>query len=283
MSGQRAEAPATPDESPPDGVFSVEGRSWRRRAGRTRRRRSEQAILSSARPLFEARSYEEVTVEMIAAAAGVSPGTVYNCFGSKAAIAAHLLTGWLPPLEAGARQDIAADLPLSEAVSRHFERLGMLIDADRTLAEALFLAVIEQSRRSKATAGENDPRAIMPLPRPLYSLLEAGKSRGELWPCQDLNDLSRIATAFLATRVLARTEPATLSGAFIADLLLNGIRADGPATRGSSPKPQPPPRSASTNRRSQAPDRPWHVASGESPSTFSTSMWHPSRRRLRPM
>jgi AcrR family transcriptional regulator len=230
MSDQRAEGPTGREDSPPDGSVAVEARGWRQRAGRTRRRRSEQAILTSARALFEAHGYGEVTVEVIADVAGVSPGTVYNRLGSKAAIAAHLLTGWLPSLEADARKDVDADLCVSETVSRHFERLGILIDADRPLAEALFLAVIEQSQRSKAPTGRNDPRTIMPLPQPLRLLLEAGERRGELRPCQDLDDLSRIATAFLATRVLARTEPATRSGAFVADLVLNGIRAEGPAT-----------------------------------------------------
>jgi AcrR family transcriptional regulator len=219
----RADRPATGGEPHERLQPHDQHDDWRRRAGRTRRERSEQAILTAARTLFERHSYDQVSVESIAAVAGVAPGTVYNRFGSKGAIAAALLTGWLEPLEQSAQADIDDGLDIRRALPRHFARLGGLIDAERPLAEALFLAVIEHGQRFKIAAEATDPRRIMPLPNPLLALLTAAQRRNELRPGLDLDDLARIATAFLATRVLAREEPATRSGAFIAELMLDGI------------------------------------------------------------
>jgi AcrR family transcriptional regulator len=222
MADQRPSCPPPREALPnsaPDGA-----QDWRERAGTTRRLRSERAILGAARALFQRHRYDDVTVEAIAELAGVAPGTVYNRFGTKGGVAASLLTGWLEPLDRGAADDIARGLPVTEAIPRHFERLGAFIDADRHLAEALFLAVIEHSQQAKSPAAPTDPRRVMALPRALTTLLWVAEARGELRDGLDLDDLGRIWTAFLATRVLARDETAARSGAVVADLLLEGIR-----------------------------------------------------------
>ena len=57
-----------------------------------REQRTFAAILSAADCRFDDPGYGETTVEMIAADAGVSPGTVYNYFGTKNAILTAVVT-----------------------------------------------------------------------------------------------------------------------------------------------------------------------------------------------
>lgn len=71
---------------------SVKGRrtyeSPRRREGAQATRK---AIVSAAGELFTGRGYAATTIEAIAAAAGVSPETIYAVFGSKRALLAELV------------------------------------------------------------------------------------------------------------------------------------------------------------------------------------------------
>lgn len=56
-----------------------------------RRRRTIEALLAAAEPVFAERSLEEVTVEEIAERAGVAVGSIYNGFGSKAGLHAAVV------------------------------------------------------------------------------------------------------------------------------------------------------------------------------------------------
>lgn len=179
-------------------------------------------MLAAARQLFGELGYDEVSVEAIAAAAGVSPGTVYNRFATKATIAASLLRHWMGVLDDGADGDVAAGLPAEVAIRNHFARLGRLIDAERALAEAFFVGVIEQGQRAKQATDPADPRLVLPIPRPLCQILAAAKDRGELRDGTDPDDLGRSATSFLTSRVLSRAEPAMASAAFVSDIVLHG-------------------------------------------------------------
>ena len=56
-----------------------------------RRQRTVEALLSAAQDLFAAAQPDEVTVEQIAAQAGVAVGSIYNNFGSKTALYAEVV------------------------------------------------------------------------------------------------------------------------------------------------------------------------------------------------
>jgi AcrR family transcriptional regulator len=56
-----------------------------------RRRRTIDALRAAARDAFEGRTLDEVTVEEIAARAGVAVGSIYNHFGSKAGLYAAVV------------------------------------------------------------------------------------------------------------------------------------------------------------------------------------------------
>lgn len=55
-----------------------------------RRRRTEQQIRETAYRLFREHGYDDTTVDMIAAAAGISPRTFFRYFASKHGVLAHL-------------------------------------------------------------------------------------------------------------------------------------------------------------------------------------------------
>jgi AcrR family transcriptional regulator len=57
-----------------------------------KKRRTSDAIVSVAAGLFREPGYEETTIETIGSAAGVSPGTIYNYFGTKNAILTAVVT-----------------------------------------------------------------------------------------------------------------------------------------------------------------------------------------------
>ena len=84
-------------------------------------------IQSAALDLFEARGFDAVTVEEIAAAAGVSAPTVYRQFGSKEQLV--LWDEYDPLLYAAIRQRFEDELPL--AAIRH----GLIAVLDRIYGE----------------------------------------------------------------------------------------------------------------------------------------------------
>lgn len=61
------------------------------KAGDPRRQRTIEALLGAAEEIFASRPVEEVTVEEIAARAGVAVGSIYNNFGSKAGLHAAVI------------------------------------------------------------------------------------------------------------------------------------------------------------------------------------------------
>lgn len=69
----------------------VPGKTEAGRARAARARATRERIVRSAGALFEAHGYTATTVTQIAESAGVAPATVYQAFGTKAAVLARLL------------------------------------------------------------------------------------------------------------------------------------------------------------------------------------------------
>jgi len=155
-----------------------------------RRERSRDQILEAAGRLFTERGYRSATVAAVAAAAHVGPATVYNRFGTKAAIVAHLLQSAVADLREAARRDIAAPLACADTVIRHAGRLSAAIASDRPLWSALFDAM-QEARRQPPAVPDHDPRVVAPLVQVLWEILKAGQAGGELYP---EFDPQRIAT-----------------------------------------------------------------------------------------
>jgi TetR/AcrR family transcriptional regulator len=131
-----------------------------------RAERTVEALLSAAERLFSSRSVSEVTLDEIAAEAGVAVGSVYNHFGSKAGLHAAIVEraldtdrqfmdlaytddrGPVEQLEAAAQEYLAFYLANPE----YFRMLAFPADpgryqAGRELADRLAKAVDEQNSR----------------------------------------------------------------------------------------------------------------------------------------
>lgn len=136
------------------------------------------AIIAAAGTLFFARGFSDVTMEAVAAAAGVSKMTVYSHFGDKEALFEAVVQWHMQALLAQIRAFAAAEGPLADrlaAVGRSFLALvcsPKVVAADRTLVQML------NSNPSLAQrfyqAGPGQMRAS------LAESIAAAASRGEL-------------------------------------------------------------------------------------------------------
>lgn len=195
---------------------------WHQRATATRRRRTEQRVLTAARALFESPGYAEVTVEQIAEAAGVGAATIYNRFGSKAGVGAVLFRDEIARLGAAAERDARKDTPTAKALPRHFTRLAETVAKNRELAAASFRVALEPGMGA-GLAGEEDGTPPS-LAAPLEVLLRAGQERGEVRPGIDVAEAAEASTnLFHVMRITRPDVPARTTARSVSELLLNGL------------------------------------------------------------
>lgn len=81
--------------------------------------RTRQALLRSARKLFEKRGFEPATTRDITAAAGIALGTLFNYFPSKEALALAIIAECLEAAEGEFSEKLRGDEPLEEALFLH--------------------------------------------------------------------------------------------------------------------------------------------------------------------
>ncbi|WP_280309939.1 TetR/AcrR family transcriptional regulator [Nocardia abscessus] len=190
--------------------------------GRPRSASVHQAILDSARDLLAAVGYEQMTIEAIAAGAGVGKQTVYRRWRSKAAVVAEaVLDGYLisaaePLPDSG---DIAADLRkwLRELSIRHGE----------PAAAALIRGLAAAAADSQADAERLYDRLTGPARQQLMHRLDAGVQQGQLRAGADLDAATDAIIGTLLYRVLARRPPFPHDGVDgLLDVLLLGLARD---------------------------------------------------------
>jgi AcrR family transcriptional regulator len=187
--------------------------------GRRRSERSHEAILAATQGLLVERGYRELTIEGIAARAGVGKQTIYRWWPSKAAL---VLEAYLsgqeavpqPPTGRSTREDVRA-------------LLGWLI------------AVLAQPTGGRVIAGlvgdlQHDPdlaegfhRDVVPARREaMLAALERGRNRGDLRADADLELAVDALHGAVFYRLLLSGDP--LDEAFAArhaDQILDGLAA----------------------------------------------------------
>ena len=144
-------------------------------------------VTATAAVLFAARGYAATTVEDIAAAAGVSPGTVYNHFGTKGAILfAVTMVRSTDDLDAAvAALDVERMTPLDAVMVVVMTYISPMLELDRDLAAEVFGASFHPSRRTLAADFESrDEHAIAHLVGVLGGLRARGAVRGDVEPQQ---------------------------------------------------------------------------------------------------
>jgi len=203
----------------------MDGTDGRVAAARQRRERSRRSILEAARTLFARDGYGPTSIEAVAALAGVGPATVYNCFGTKGALAASLLQADAKALVAAARSDLAAGPAAVAALRRQWGRIRRMSENHRPLV-AIFLSALQETGLSdQPPAPEHDPRRLVPIPASLAEIVGYGQKRGEFRT--DLDPLL-VATAMANVQITGfiNRRSAAEQDQFL-ELFLGGLKAAG--------------------------------------------------------
>src|ERR1022692_1515632 len=192
----------------------------KRLPGRPRSEQARQAILRSTSRLLQRTGFAELSIEAVAAHAGVGKATVYRWWPDKGALVVDAF--------ASSAED-----------ELHFADSGSVYK-DMSLQMNQFLAVL-RSRRGRIVSaviagGQSDPgliqafreRFLRPRRQEAYQTLRRGMERGELPRNLDLDLLLDILYGAIYMRFLIRHDQ--LSEEYIADvcrLVLNGAATHG--------------------------------------------------------
>jgi AcrR family transcriptional regulator len=148
------------------------------RRGRPRSDRCDQAILDAALRLIGEEGYARMSIEGIAAAAGVSKPTIYLRYRNKADLASRALERLRVEEAPSSTGDLRADLVAHlRHLRRTFERVGMTV---------LGTCLMEERHTPELIALLRE-RSVLPGRQLLRDLLEGARDRGELPPDADLD------------------------------------------------------------------------------------------------
>ncbi len=148
--------------------------------GRPRRQETDEAILDVTEQLLARRGYEAMTIENVAAAAGVSKPTIYLRYRSKADLVAAMIDRLRPPLDTSSSDAVADDLVRLIEVQRQWvERHGLRLIAAVLLEQQDHPELLERFRH----------RVVRPGRRALRAALRRGIARGELRSRADSSEI----------------------------------------------------------------------------------------------
>ncbi|MEO3741873.1 TetR/AcrR family transcriptional regulator [Plantactinospora sp. B5E13] len=191
--------------------------------------RARRAILAAALELLAETSYPELTVERIAARAGVGKQTIYRWWRGKGAVILDAL------VEAGSAGDgsvpdtgdVAADL-------RALIRATVAEFADPRLS-ATTRAITIETLADETLAEQVRDRLLRPQLDAVRSRLEAGRRVGQVRPDVDLDQVVELLFGPIYHRWLLRTGPLTEAYADgVVDLALAAVTPVGVAGRRST-------------------------------------------------
>jgi AcrR family transcriptional regulator len=173
-----------------------------RRPGRPRSERATAAILRAAGELLDSRGLDGLSVDAIAARAGVSKATIYRWWPNKAAIVMdavlNVTAPQIPFPDTGSvREDLRRQM---RSVVRLFTK--------STTGRAL-IALIAQSQHDPVTATALHERFIVPRRTTAGEVLRRGIARGELRPDLDVDTAIDTLYGALYYRLLVSGDPLT--------------------------------------------------------------------------
>jgi AcrR family transcriptional regulator len=148
-------------------------RATKRRAPRRRNEEARLAVLRAADELLVERGFGAVTVEGIAARAGVAKQTIYRWWPSKVEILLDTLVE-----EADRRLKVPEDGPVVDAVRGYLRALARFLTKED--AGKVLLALIGEAQHDAATAALFHERYLDPRRARERALLKRGVATGEL-------------------------------------------------------------------------------------------------------
>ncbi|MCX4091353.1 TetR/AcrR family transcriptional regulator [Nocardia sp. alder85J] len=192
------------------------------RRGRPRSAQAQRAVLEAVRELLAAGQYEQMTMEAIAARAGVGRQTVYRWWRSRAEVVAEAALGGYLDLVPEARPlsdsgDLAADL--SDWVGTLFQQLSD--PANQAMIRGLAAAAADSDTDAERLYGQ----LTGPVRQHLTRRLTAGVAAGEVRADADVGAVADAVIGSLLYRVLTRTTTTRADAGTLIDVLLRGARA----------------------------------------------------------
>jgi len=191
-----------------------------RAPGRPRSEQVDDAILAAARAELGARGYARMTVDAVAARAGVSKPTIYLRHPTKADLATAAIASMRVQPRPAPTDDLRADL----VAHLRLLRAGL----ERPNGMTMLGTVLAEENETPELLALFRQRLVTPRRRELRAVLQAARDRGELRPDVDLGVVvSALVGAFFA-RYLAG-EP--IGGRFVGTLVdgvLDGVRLGPP-------------------------------------------------------
>lgn len=186
---------------------------------RPRSELTRQSVLSAMRRAISVGTYASVTIEGLAAEAGVSKQTIYRWWGTKAAILGEaMLEGELPgsPPDLPESDDLAADLRAWLAISVDLQ--------ERPQQSAVARALIAVTAEDPALGAELNDRFARPVLAWIVRRLERAKASGEVGEGIDSASVAELFLATVSYAALLGRPVTTEHGATLVDTVLEGIR-----------------------------------------------------------
>lgn len=194
--------------------------------GRPRDRAIDTAILDATELCLAERGYEAMTIEQVAATAGVTKPTIYLRYASKAALVAAMIDRLRPPpLPSGPTGSVRDDLVrLIRIQQRWVDRHGLRLVAAVYLEQAHHPELLERFRE----------RVVQPARAAFRQVLEAGISQGELRRGADRAETIDALTGAYWAHAWASGPPARGWARRLVDTILQGLTI-APSTRDLRP------------------------------------------------
>ena len=187
-----------------------------RAPGRPRSERVDDAILAAARAELAARGYARMTVDAVAARAGVSKPTVYLRHPTKADLATAAIASMRVQPRPAPTDDLRADL----IAHLRLLRSGL----ERPNGMAMLGTVLAEENDTPELLAFFRERLVVPRRQELRAVLQAARDRGELRAEANLDVAVNALVGALFARYLAAE---SLGGRFLStlvDTVLDGVR-----------------------------------------------------------
>ncbi len=186
--------------------------------GRPRSNLAHQAILEATRDLLTSGGYERLSIEAIAARAGVGKQTIYRRWRSKSAVVAEVVLAGYLPIHAGTPADtgdVLVDLQawVREQVAWH----------TYPGAVALVRGLAAAAADSDADAGRLYDQLTGPVREGLMHRLAVGVQQSQLRADADLEAATDAIIGSLLFRVLARSDTSSVNTDSIVEIVIGGI------------------------------------------------------------
>jgi AcrR family transcriptional regulator len=192
-------------------VSSSDGTAAAGSPGRPRSERAQTAVQAAVIALLDEVGYQQLTVEAVAARAGVGKTTIYRWWATKPALVIDALAASIAPAEVRLSGDSRRD------VRDMLDRMSAT-DVGPTMAGALPVLVLE-SRRDPDSA-QRLAALLGPRRAADSAVLLAATARGDLPPGVDVGLLVDAALGALLLRRLRGEDPTESTLDALADLLL---------------------------------------------------------------